>query len=75
MIQIDNLTEEQVEMLDIMWSLDSMDDYFQWYKSLDTYNQKQADLLQRMVILAELDSLITDNLQDAKEVLKKFALH
>ncbi len=75
MIQIDNLTEEQVEMLDIMWSLDSMDDYFQWYESLDTYNQKQADLLQRMVILAELDSLITDNLQDAKEVLKKFALH
>jgi len=75
MIQIDNLTEEQVEMLDIMWSLDSMDDYFQWYESLDTYNQKQAELLQRMVILAELDSLITDNLQDAKEVLKKFALH
>jgi predicted component of viral defense system (DUF524 family) len=75
MIQINNLTPYQVEMLDHMWSLDTEEEYFQWYDLLDEEDQKLADSLQQMVILATVDEMIDEtNYKDAKEALKKFAL-
>jgi hypothetical protein len=73
MINIENLTEYQVEMLDHMWSLDSLEEYEEWYNLLDEEDQLLADSLQQMIILAEMDDLMGD-CKDAKEVLKKFAL-
>jgi len=73
MIQINNLTEYQVEMLDHMWSLDSVEEYEEWYNLLDDEDQQLADSLQQMIILAEMDNIMGD-FEDAKEVLKKFAL-
>jgi len=73
MINIENLTEYQVEMLDHMWSLDSSEEYEEWYNLLDEEDQLLADSLQQMIILAEMDDLMGD-CKDAKEVLKKFAL-
>ena len=73
MIQIHNLTEYQVEMLDHMWSLDSFEEYEEWYNLLDEEDQILAESLQEMIILAEMDDLIND-CKDAKELLKKFAL-
>ena len=60
-------------MLNIMWNLDSEDDYFEWYNSLDEELQKEAELLQRLIIMAELDNEVRDT-SAAKELLKKFAL-
>jgi uncharacterized protein YukE len=73
MIQINNLTEYQVEMLDHMWSLDSVEEYEEWYNLLDDEDQQLADSLQQMIILAEMDNLM-DDCKDAKQLLKKFAL-
>ena len=73
MIQIENLTEYQVEMLDHMWSLDSEEEYAEWYDLLDEQDQQLADSLQQMIILAEMDNVMGE-FKDAKEVLKKFAL-
>ena len=73
MIQINNLTEYQVEMLDHMWSLDSVEEYEEWYNLLDEEDQQLADSLQQMIILAEMDDLM-GNCNDAKQLLKKFAL-
>ena len=73
MIQIENLTEYQVEMLEHMWSLESVEEYEEWYALLDEEDQQLADSLQQMIILAEMDDLMGDY-KDAKEVLKKFAL-
>lgn len=73
MIQIENLTEYQVEMLDHMWSLDSLEEYEEWYDLLDEEDQLLADNLQQMIVLAEMDNLIGD-CKDAKQLLKKFAL-
>jgi hypothetical protein len=73
MIEIENLTEYQVEMLDHMWSLDSLEEYEQWYNLLDDEDQKLADTLQEMIILAEMDNLM-GTCNDAKQLLKKFAL-
>lgn len=74
MIQIENLTQDQVEMLDIMWSLDTMEDYFEWYNTLNVTEQKQADTLQRMLVISEIDNLITEDLTEAKHFLKDFML-
>jgi len=73
MIQIENLTEYQVEMLEHMWSLDSVEEYEEWHALLDEEDQQLADSLQQMIILAEMDDLM-NGCKDAKEVLKKFAL-
>ena len=73
MIQIENLTPEQVEMLDTMWSLDSYDEYQDYLNSLSTSDRKMAESLAEMVILAEMDNLIGQCVE-AKDYLKKFAL-
>ena len=73
MIKINNLTEYQVEMLDHMWSLETIEEYEEWYNLLDDADQQLAESLQQMIILAEMDNLM-DDCKDAKEVLKKFAL-
>jgi len=72
-IKIHGVSKRQKRMLNIMWNLDSEEDYFEWYNSLDENLQKEAELLQRMIIMAELDNEVLDT-TDAKQLLKKFAL-
>ena len=76
MIQINNLTPEQVEMLDFMWSeLETWEDYENWYSCLDEDDQKTADVLQRLIILESMEDIVEETkYKDAKEALKKFAL-
>lgn len=75
MIQINNLTPYQVEMLDHMWTLETMEEFDEWYTLLDEEDRMLADSLQTMVILASVDEMIDEtNYTDAKEALKKFAL-
>ena len=75
MISISNLTQEQVEMLDFMWNeLETEEEFTQWYDALDAEDQKQADLLMRMVILETFEEQL-DDLTEAKLVLQKFAIH
>ena len=73
MIQIENLTPRQVEMLDEMWERDSYEDYCEYLDSLDPVERKMAESLAQMVILSEMDELVGQCV-DAKDVLKKFAL-
>lgn len=73
MIQLENLTPEQVEMLDTMWELYSYEEYTQYLDSLSPENRKMAETLSQLVILAEMDELL-GNCVEAKDVLKKFAL-
>jgi hypothetical protein len=72
MITITGLTKRQKRMLNIMWDLDTEDDYFEWYNSLDTELQTEADLLQRMVILESFEEDLGD-CTEAKKFLAKFA--
>ena len=68
MITITGLTKRQKRMLNIMWDLDTEEDYFEWYNSLDAELQTEADLLQRMVILESQEEDLGD-LTDAKDAL------
>jgi len=58
-----------------MWSLDTVEEFLEWYDLLDEEDQKLADSLQQMIILAEVDNqMVVDDCKDAKDILKKFAL-
>jgi hypothetical protein len=70
-VTIHGVTKRQKRMLNIMWKLDSEEDYFEWYNSLDEELQKEAELLQRLIIMAELDNEKMD-CTEAKEYLSKF---
>jgi hypothetical protein len=76
MIQINNLSPYEVEMLDHMWSLDTEEEYFEWWNLLDEEDQRLADSLQQMVILASADEVLEEDndYSEAKDYLKKFAL-
>jgi hypothetical protein len=75
MIQINNLTPDQVEMLDHMWSLETWEDYENWYSLLDEEDQMMADGLQRLIVMEAMEDLVEETkYKDAKEALKKFAL-
>jgi hypothetical protein len=75
-MQIQGLTEEQVEMLDFMWSLDSMEEFEEWKSGLDRRERLMADTLQRMVLMAALDDALETEkaYPDAKKLLKQFQL-
>ena len=75
-MQIQGLTEEQVEMLDFMWSLDSMEEFEEWKTTLDRRERLMADSLQKMVLLAALDDVLEaeKTYPDAKQLLKQFQL-
>lgn len=73
MITISGITKRQKRMLNIMWDLDSQEDYFEWYYSLDKELQDEADLLQRMIVIESLDQDAKDVTQ-ASQFLKQFQL-
>ena len=75
-MQIQGLTEEQVEMLDFMWSLDSLEEFEEWKSGLDRREQLLADTLQRMILRATLDDVLEDvtKFPEAKQLLRQFQL-
>jgi len=75
-MQIQGLTEEQVEMLDFMWSLDSLEEFEEWKAGLDRRERLLADTLQRMVLMATLDDVLEDvtKFPEAKQLLRQFQL-
>jgi hypothetical protein len=73
MIQIENLTPYQCEMLDIMWELDSEDEYIEWFKLLDPEDQLLAESLQCLIIMESMEPSVIDTTV-AGLYLKKFQL-
>jgi hypothetical protein len=76
-IRIDNLTPYQVELLDAMWTCNTMEEYLDWYNLLDAEDQDMADILQHVVILESMEEMlaeVSNGFQDARDYLKKFML-
>lgn len=74
MITLENLTPEQVEMLDILWSMTELSEVEEWQETLTEEERVMSEVLIRLVILESMDRVITSDLTDAEEVLKKFTL-
>ena len=74
MITIDGLKPYQVKLLDLMWSINSPDDYEEFKSQLSEDMMNEVDTLEQMIILATIDEEMNEDLTDAKEALSKFAL-
>ena len=71
---INGLTPEEVQMLDMMWSIESVEDMEDWVASL---NHEERLLVYRLRMLLIAEIIDQDNVQDlsmAKNYLKKFQL-
>jgi hypothetical protein len=77
-IRIDNLTPQQVEMLDIMWTCEHYEEIEEWQKSLSPEDRKMSESLFQMILIEMVDETINDlldeNLDQARECLKKYMI-
>ena len=74
MIQIDGLKPYQVKLLDLMWSIESAEEYEKFKSMLSEDLMNEVDTLEQMIVLATIDEEMDDTLTDAKEALSKFVL-
>jgi hypothetical protein len=74
-MQINGLTERQVELLDTMWSIEEFTELEEWMATLSKEDKAQAELLQRLVILEEFEAeLAASKYPDANRVIDQFRL-
>ena len=74
MIRIENLSPEQYQMLDLIWSFTSEDDYLEWYENLDDPDRQQAFTLMRLVAYEVLERKVDHYREQARELLAQFRL-
>jgi hypothetical protein len=71
MIEIHGVTKRQCELLDKMWAIDEYDEYLRWKNSLPKNTRKQVDVLEEIVLAAELDAEEDIDLSDANELIER----
>ena len=60
-MNIDGLTERQVELLYTMWEIEEFDELEAWMKTLTRADRMEAENLQRLVILEAFEELMADS--------------
>ena len=73
-ITLTNLTAEQVEMLEILWSLNDLSEVEQFQSTLSDPELDLCETLIRLIILETVDDIVCEDLSQARAVLKKFQL-
>jgi hypothetical protein len=73
-IRIDGLSVEQVQMLDMMWAIESYQDYQDWIDNLTPEDAVMAQELQNLLMIEMFEHELDDDVGIAKEYLKKFQL-
>jgi len=74
MIRIENLSQEQHQMLDMIWSFASRDEYLDWYDELDESDRQQALVLMRLMAYEVLEHRVNEFRDQARELLNQFRL-
>jgi len=71
MISINGLTNRQVLLLDIMWSLDTMDQIRSWQRGLNDRDKSDSEILLNLVAICQVDELTesSDFFPEAWDVL------
>jgi hypothetical protein len=70
---IEGLTKEQVDMLNIMWSLNNLEDFQDWYDSLKFQDKVMANDL-ALLLMENTSEKKEESYEQAREVLKQFML-
>ena len=74
MIRIEHLSQEQYQMLDLIWSFNSQDEYLEWYSELDESDRQQALVLMRLMAYEVLEHKVDTFRDQAREILAQFRL-
>lgn len=74
-MEIHNLTHEQVEMLDKLWTLESMEEIVAFKQELPLFRRQQVDTLLALVFLQSIDDVFdqhdTEKYPIAEKLIKK----
>jgi hypothetical protein len=71
-MQINGLTEHQVELLDTMWAIEEFTELEEWMATLSRADRIEAQRLQQLVILEAFEELLEqDGYPDANRVIDK----
>lgn len=73
-IKITGLNSDEMEMLDIIWSLQTHEDHLNWLENLDGDELEMALSLTTLLALEVLDMEEKLDLSFVKKYLKKFQL-
>lgn len=73
MISIDGLNQEQIEMLDKLWSMDTVEEVNEFRNTLPRFRQQQIDTLMELVIqeMKEKELSLMERYPDAEEMLER----
>ena len=74
MIRIENLSAEQHQMLDLIWSFNSQEEYLDWYGELDEPDRMQALVLMRLMSYEVLEHRVNEFRDQARKLLDQFRL-
>ena len=72
---INGLTPEEVQMLDMMWSIESVEEMEDWLMSLNRKERLMAYRLRMLLLIEMIDYDVVNDLSQAKNYLKKFQLN
>jgi hypothetical protein len=74
-MQINGLTEHQVELLDTMWAIEEFTELEEWMATLSRADRMEAQRLQQLVILETFEELLAeDGYPEANQVIDRFRL-
>jgi hypothetical protein len=73
-IRIENLSAEQYQMLDLIWSFSSQDEYMDWYSELEEHDRQQALVLMRLLSYEVLERRVDEFREEVQEILAQFRL-
>ena len=71
MIEIHGLSERQVEIADMIWSLASTEELREWFDSLDRATLFEAYIVHQMILLAFLDQEPLGRMKEARALIKR----
>ena len=73
-MRIDGLTEQQCRILDKLWSLDTTDELFAYFETLNDEEFQMALVLQDM-LMQEFAEEENNNLSQAKDMLESIGVN
>ena len=69
---IHGLTSRQIEMLDIMWSMEELEDVEEWVSTLSEKEQKISEVLMQMVVLESYEGMLEEtSTKEANDLINR----
>jgi len=72
-VTIEGVNKRQKRLLNIMWNIDSSEDYEEWKSGLSEELMNEVDTLETLLMYESIEEEL-QSFEDAKQLLSKFAL-